>query len=231
MSHIDFFIRKEHKFIKTILGEDEVKQSAALKSVSNYIEVFLKFTEVFILLENNIQRLTDFEDIVDQYLKNFYQNNCRKFDTFPEILEEVKKFEVKRIGKKMSKLTLQIMGFAYTRMIMSFVYTRMMDFKKSDFLISAFVCTKFFEGLRHLTIVKLHLHHSRVNGKIHGYTHGFCNLNFAHNFFGFDFSFVVRGMRLAVWKSKELNVGGCNLTNINFANLGNVIKFIDTVKY
>ena len=99
MSHLDFFIRKEHKFIKTILGEDEVKQSAALKSVSNYIEVFLKFTKVFILLENNIQRLTDFEDIVEQYLKNFYQNNCRKFDTFPEILEEVKKFEVKRIGK------------------------------------------------------------------------------------------------------------------------------------
>ena len=52
-----------------------------------------------------------------------------------------------------------------------------------------------------------------------------------HNLFGFDFYFILRRIKLPVWKPKELNnVGGNNLTNINFANLSNQIKFIDILK-
>ena len=111
-----------------------------------------------------------------------------EFDTFPEILAEVRKFEVKKVSKIISKLTLQIMGF---------VYTCMMDSPNFGFLISAFTFAKFLEGLNHLTTFKLYLHHSHVIGKIHRHAHDFCNLkvkesqNFfsclAHNFFGFDF--------------------------------------------
>ena len=34
-----------------------------------------------------------------------------------------------------------------------------------------------------------------------------------------------------MWGSKDVNFGGNNLTNINFGNIGNEIKFIDTLKY
>lgn len=42
---------------------------------------------------------------------------------------------------------------------------------------------------------------------------------------------MIRGIRLPVWKSKKLNIGGSNLTDINFANVGNQIKLINVMKY
>lgn len=148
-------------------------------------------------MEDKIQHSTDFEDVVHEDLKNFCQNNCGEFDTFPEILAEIRKFEVKKVNKKISKLTLQIMGFAYTRMI---------GFPNSDLLISAFASAKFFEDLHHLTTGKLNLHHSHATEKIHGYD--FRNLkvkgnqhfvsSLAHNIFSFDIYFALRGIRLPV---------------------------------
>lgn len=43
--------------------------------------------------------------------------------------------------------------------------------------------------------------------------------------------FVVKGIRLFIWRTKSLNIGGTNLTNVQYANIGNQIKFIDTIKY
>ena len=33
-----------------------------------------------------------------------------------------------------------------------------------------------------------------------------------------------------VWETKDINMGGTNLVNINYSTIGNV-KFIDTMKY
>ena len=41
----------------------------------------------------------------------------------------------------------------------------------------------------------------------------------------------IKGYRASAWGSKDLNFGGNNLTNINFGNIGNEIKFIDTLAY
>ena len=38
-------------------------------------------------------------------------------------------------------------------------------------------------------------------------------------------------MRLCVWRIKQLNIGAKNLTNVEYANTGNQVKFIDTMKY
>ena len=72
-------------------------------------------------------------------------------------------------------------------------------------------------------------HHSHVTGKIIVYAHDFCNKKlrenqnpipvFAHNFFSFDFFFVVKDIRLCVWRTKQLNIGGSNLTNVQYAKL------------
>ena len=34
-----------------------------------------------------------------------------------------------------------------------------------------------------------------------------------------------------VWRTKQSNIGRMNLTNVQYANIGNQVKFIDTMKY
>ena len=34
-----------------------------------------------------------------------------------------------------------------------------------------------------------------------------------------------------VWRTKQLNIGGTNLTNVQYANIGNQVKSIDTMEY
>ena len=85
------------------------------------------------------------------------------------------------------------------------------------------------------------IHHSHITGEIIGYTHEVCNRRVrenksnisatAHNLFGFDFFFLLKGIKVSVWKTTNLSIGGSNLTNINFANIGEQINVIDTMKY
>ena len=53
----------------------------------------------------------------------------------------------------------------------------------------------------------------------------------AHNLFGFDFFFFLKGIRLIVWKTTNLSIGGSNLTQINYANISEQVKFTHTMKY
>ena len=76
-------------------------------------------------------------------------------------------------------------------------------------------------------------------GNIIGYAYNLCNHNvrgnrnqisgIAHNLFGFDFLFFLKGLRIRVWQTINLFIGGSNLTNINFENIGEQIKFIDCI--
>ena len=43
--------------------------------------------------------------------------------------------------------------------------------------------------------------------------------------------YFVKGYRGSARGSKDLNFGGNNLTNINFANIGDEVKFIGILKY
>ena len=42
---------------------------------------------------------------------------------------------------------------------------------------------------------------------------------------------LIKGIRLSVWATKDVNIGGTGLTNIDFASITNQLKFIDTMKY
>ena len=101
--------------------------------------------------------------------------------------------------------------------------------------------TDFFINVHRLIKMKIRLHHSHVTGKILGYAHDFCNTKvtektqpdipvFAHNLFGFDLYYFIKGYIASAWCSKELNIGGNNLTHINFSNIKDEIKFIDSLK-
>ena len=52
-----------------------------------------------------------------------------------------------------------------------------------------------------------------------------------NTFFGLDIYVALKGIHLSIWEIKDLNVGGLNLTNANFANLNNQIRYIVTLKY
>ena len=42
---------------------------------------------------------------------------------------------------------------------------------------------------------------------------------------------MLKGLGVGVWKTRDIGTGGKNPTNINFANIGNQVIFIDTIKY
>ena len=52
-----------------------------------------------------------------------------------------------------------------------------------------------------------------------------------HNFLGFDIFYMVKGCRSSCWGTKDFNMGDTNLTNVNFANISEQIKIIDTLKF
>ena len=90
--------------------------------------------------------------------------------------------------------------------------------------------------------VKIHLHRSHITGKIYGYVHDFFNWTarenktelsvIAHNLFGFDAFYFLKGYQASVWRTKNLSVGGNRLSSINYMNVnGGEVKFIDTLKY
>ena len=80
-----------------------------------------------------------------------------------------------------------------------------------------------------------------MTGKSLGYAHDFSNMKvrenqnqfsrIAHNFSGFDTFFLLKGIRLSVWKTKDLNIGRSGLASINSASLSSQVKLIYTMKY
>ena len=46
----------------------------------------------------------------------------------------------------------------------------------------------------------------------------------AHNLFGFDFFFFLKGLRLGSWRTRNISIEGTNLVNINFANIANQVN-------
>ena len=132
---------------------------------------------------------------------------------------------------KKSKFLLQIYVFAYQRII---------DFPRECFDYETLITNDLFDSVHKIINVKTHLHHSHITGNIVGYAHDFNNTKVCENkdgltsiaghFFHFDMFFLLKGIMLSVWETKDINMGGTNLTNVNYSTIGNV-KFIDTMKY
>ena len=52
-----------------------------------------------------------------------------------------------------------------------------------------------------------------------------------YNFFRFDMFFLLKGVRISVWNTKDIIIGRNGLTGINLANFCSQVKSIDTMKY
>ena len=145
--------------------------------------------------------------------------------------------EIKNISAitkaSISKLNLKV--YAY-------VYDQLFIFPRSDIDYEIITTNKFFLHVHRLIRGKFHLHHSHITGNIIRYAHDFCNATcmekssgeitfMAHSFFGFDLFYFLKTYIASAWCSKELNIGGNNLTHENFGNNSNEIKLIHYLKF
>ena len=116
-----------------------------------------------------------------------------------------------------------------------------MKFPENSFEIKMLVTKNLLNDIINLMVGSVVIHPSHMTGDIIGYAHDFCNRKLkknqrtipviAHNLFSFDFFFVVKGIRLCVWRTKNIVIGSSNLTNVQYVNIGAQVKFIDTIKY
>ena len=177
-----------------------------------------------------------FSDISDDILQGFLMEYCDpyQYDVEGLVENEIKKFEVKHNKTmKIPKFTLQLYSFLYDCLV-NFPSVKFDEIKTAT-------TRGFLKEVYRVVNFKVHIHHSHITGKIHGYSHDFCNwktrenkpfvLLIGHNFLGFDIYYMVKGYRSITWGTKEFNMGGTNLTNVNFANISSEVKVIDTLKY
>ena len=158
-------------------------------------------------------------------------------DTIDELKIRIMQTEIKNAMKssadKIPKFKLKIYAF---------VYNLLLYFPPKEIRYETFTTNGFFINVHRLIKMKIHLHYSHVTCKTSGYAHDFCNTKvtekgepdipvIAHNVFGFDLYYFIKGYIASTWCSKELNIGRNNLTHSNVSNITSEIKFIDSLKY
>ena len=226
MTYGDFVIRFEHKFIRNIYTSEQIKQSDYLKCLENYYKAYQKFISIsigFLSMFNNYNRNYEINVETSEFIEESFAN-----DIIDELKTWVMQAEIKNALKtsfgKVPKFNLKIYAFVYDWLIY---------FPKSGRQYESFTTGSFFVNTHHLIKMKVHLHHSRITGRIIGYGHDFCNARgrennmeipvIAHNLFGFDLHYFIKGFIASAWCSKELN--------INFSKVIGEVKFIDSLKY
>ena len=189
----------------------------------------MKYLKICVYAEKSLKH---FSECYFDELTEFIDSELPELNDFSELKEKILETEVK--WKQKSQIS------KFNLCLYAFFYQKIMSFPMTDFECETVTTNNFFENVHKILNVKIHLHHSHVTGEIIGYTHDFCNwivreskdmvACMAHNFFKFDFYFILKHMRLSAWRAKDVNIGGKNLTDINFASIDN-FKFIDTIKY
>ena len=184
------------------------------------------------MLTNRCTSDNDIEYVEEDFLADFLVEN--EITSFSELFFKISQCDVKNVRTfKKTKLE-QI------KMI-SIIHMQIMDFPGDKFDKKTLVSKTFFDSVLNLIFGDVVLHHSHINGKIFGYAHDVCTQKvkesrspipvIAHNLFKFDFFCVLKGLRLCVWRTKNISKGGRNLTDIQYANISDQVKLIDVVKY
>ena len=122
------------------------------------------------------------------------------------------------------------------------MYQHAIKFLPNDKIDPSFpMSQKFIQNLHHIFTNRSVVHHSHLTGNIIGFAHEYCNSQvrenyynipvIAHNQFRFDFFLFLKGLKATVWETTDIQIGGKNPTDINFAIIQNQVRFIDTIKY
>ena len=232
MSYGDFVIKKEHMFLRNIFSKEELSKSPSINTFESYHQQFVKFLQIAVFLEEAIKSSLHYLDCSYPDLIEFLMQHFSEFDYFENVKEHIETVQIKGyVNSKIPKFNLQLYAC---------VYDKLMKFPFSQFECETVTTANFFVSVHRIINGKIHLHHSHVTGEVKGYVHDFCNWTvrensdvvpcIAHNFFKFDMFFLLKGIRLSVWRTDDINIGGNNMVDINYAQIDN-FKFIDSIKY
>ena len=174
--------------------------SKNVETLEKYDTSFKKMLRIVVLLNDNYSKDTKVGHISDDCIAEFI-DEC-EFESLEDLYLDIGNTQVKN-----AKLENRI-DFRLNKII-TFVSLTIMDFPDNRFEIKTVVIKDFFSNVRDLIYGSYVIHHSHLTGEVIGYAQYFCN-----NLFSFDFFFVLKGVRLCVWRTRQLNIGGANLTNV-----------------
>ena len=210
-------IRYKHKFLRNIYTKEQIIYSSDITDLQSYYETFQKFTHIsigLISMLNHYNKNVTVNHVVQEFTQDILND-----DSIDDIKNHIMKTEIKNALSTSYKKALK-----FNLKIYAFVYDELVYFRKSDIQYETFSTKKFFIHVHRLIKMKIHLHHSHITGKTIGYSHDFCNTTvvektspdipvIAHNLFGFDLYYFIKGYIVSAWCSKSLNIAGNNLTH------------------
>ena len=220
MSFGNFVIQYEHKFLRNIHRDEQLQDSHHLKNLENYYKIFNKYIMICIgllALLNNFNK----KDFIDLATEEFVEKKFAEEDV-GDIKKTINQTEIKNALSTTHRNVLK-----FNLKIYAFVYDELICFPRSDIQFETITTNKFFSNGHQLVRGKFHLHHSHITGKTYGYAHVFFNTTLieksnpeipfvAHNFFGFDLFYYIKAYTASAWCTKELNIGGTNLTHATY---------------
>ena len=225
---LDHVIKSEYLFLSNIYDQEQLK-AIEVGSLNPYSEVVYTLINPFEEFEDFVENQTPSDNIRDFI-------DLEDFDTFRDLKEEIDKVNIskRRFDKNNPKIFFKDMLTAY-------LYLQFIDFKTTDKIKGMPISRKFIPNIIAILSSKNSVDQSHITGQIEGFSQNFCNKKvrenyykipvIAHNHFRFDFFLLMKVLRASVWKTRDINIGGENLTDINFASVGNQVQFIDTIKY
>ena len=157
-----------------------------------------------------------------KFLRNIYTKEQINYSS--DITDSQSYYKTLKTEIKNALSTSYKKALTFNLKIYAFVYNELVYFRKSDIQYETFPTKKFFIHVHRLIKMKIHLHHSHITGKTIGYSHDFCKTTvvektspdipvIAHNLFGFDLYYFIKGYIVSAWCSKSLNIAGNNLTH------------------
>ena len=241
MSYYDFVIKKEYKkqnMLQNIFTNEELEISESICNLETCYTCFEMFTYIWAHLCVKYNRNSSTENLQEAKIINFMTN--AQVGDFQTLFQEIADMKIKGINLERKNKTDQFRSFRIKTVLFS--YREIFDFPGDKGEISLFVSKNFVSSIINLLYCDIWVHHSHVSGNIHGYVHDFCNLKvrelnnqpisvFAHNLFRFDFFFLLKGLRLSVWRTKHLNMGGKGIRNMSYSSIVDQVKFINNIKF
>ena len=89
MSHVNFIIIREHKFLRNIFLSKELATTDNLKDLKTYHQTCVKFLKIIIILQNVLNTYEEFSDCFNEDLLKFCCDNCADCSDFNELKETI----------------------------------------------------------------------------------------------------------------------------------------------
>ena len=107
MSYFDFVIRKEQVLLRNTYSNEDLQKSTNLKNLESFHLAFQKILKIMIFMENHLHNCESYENIYNDELKGFLEENCQAYSNdIRMFIEETKMIEKKKLNYKNSKVCL-----------------------------------------------------------------------------------------------------------------------------